>query len=175
MGAEQSAENKSEAPSTANAITVVNLPTSSATIDGDEDYQRISGLPTFEPILRTHIVEEAKLTHMDRINPINLAKVVNRVSVHINECDNVLLTYQHKLGLKVKETEQKSKHVASLVAERQKKFQKSVNVSRKIETVHSDLKKLLASFEHMIIMCDELNMGLPPSHRLKPFRLSDYT
>ena len=90
MGAEQSSDNLAAS----SGITVVNLPSGGATVDNDEDYERISSLPTFEPILRTHIVEEAKLKHMDRINPINLAKVVNRCSIHLNECDSVLLSYQ---------------------------------------------------------------------------------
>ena len=90
MGADQSKGDTSAV----GEITVVNQPSSGATIESDEDYERISNLPSFEPILRTHIIEEAKLSHMDRLNPVNLAKVVNRCSVHLNDCDSVLLAYQ---------------------------------------------------------------------------------
>ncbi|XP_063727332.1 BLOC-1-related complex subunit 5-like [Symsagittifera roscoffensis] len=169
MGADQSKGDTSAV----GEITVVNQPSSGATIESDEDYERISNLPSFEPILRTHIIEEAKLSHMDRLNPVNLAKVVNRCSVHLNDCDSVLLAYQHKLGLKVKESEQKAKLVANLVHERQKKMQRSTLSIQKIDTVQSDLKRLLATFEQMVKLCDELNMGLPESQRLEPFNLTE--
>ena len=81
--------------------------------------------------------------------------------------------FQHKLGLKVKESEQKAKLVANLVHERQKKMQRSTLSIQKIDTVQSDLKRLLATFEQMVKLCDELNMGLPESQRLEPFNLTE--
>ena len=110
MGAEQS-NNSSSLSVPTDGITVVNAPNSVSTIESDEDYQRIMNLPSFEPILNTHIDAEVKLSQMDRVNPIHFIKMVNRYCQHLRKCDSFLTTYQHQLIVKVKESDQRSKQV----------------------------------------------------------------
>eukprot|EP00040_Diaphanoeca_grandis_P017528 m.91581 g.91581 ORF g.91581 m.91581 type:complete len:268 (+) comp26484_c0_seq3:197-1000(+) len=139
----------------------------------DKTLEALEKIPYFYPILRASIGPNNEEQDLGAIDPKHLVCICNRFKTHLQSSAHIIEETQYKLGDRmrwvVKNANARAARFGKVTQSLQKSSSKIIDVTKVIDRV----VKINDMIKYVLLpRLDELNLKLPPQHRLEPFKYS---
>lgn len=157
--------------STAHNIVVVKSAVKEPCLDRDPDLLKLQSIPMFLPVMRGSLALPSSRDPevLERLQPIHLHNICNRMLTHYNVCASKIATDQTQIMTRVKEVDY---HISKLLAayvEKQKAYAFYAEQFSKVRTISQQLSRCNNLLNQNIESLETLNNMLSVDDRLEPF------